>query len=149
MKTPAQVLELALSQDKDHPLFDVYMCWHLMHMYGAKLITFEEYTETKQVVMASLDGYIALSTFLRAEGVMPSHFSMYSHEYLPVREKFYRDLIAKLRAADPMFLIIEAAYHCAHSYEEVHAAVKAAGLPETSDETIANLLGEYADSLKD
>lgn len=96
MRTPAQVLELALSQDKDHPLYDVYMCWHLMHMYGAQLINFDEYNETKKAVMDSIEGSITLATHLRATGDMPKEFSMYSPRYLPIREKFYRELIAKL-----------------------------------------------------
>lgn len=49
---------------------------------------------------------------------------------------------------DPLAEIIEAAYHCAHTWEEMHAAIKAAGLDEVSDETLMMLLGEYADSLE-
>lgn len=49
---------------------------------------------------------------------------------------------------DPLMVIIEAAYHCAWHNHEIHAAVKEAGLDEVSDETIANLLGEYANSVK-
>ena len=45
--------------------------------------------------------------------------------------------------------IIEAAYHCAHSNEEIHSAIKDAGLDEVSDETIAYLLGTYAESLNE
>lgn len=50
--------------------------------------------------------------------------------------------------ADPLMKIIEAAYHCAWHNHEIHAAVKEAGLDEVSDETIANLLGEYENSVK-
>lgn len=45
--------------------------------------------------------------------------------------------------------IIEAAYHCAYSNEEIHSAIKDAGLDEVSDETIAYLLGTYAESLNE
>jgi hypothetical protein len=50
--------------------------------------------------------------------------------------------------ADPLGKIIEAAYHCAWHNHEVHAAIKAAGLDEISDESIACLLGQYAESIK-
>lgn len=51
------------------------------------------------------------------------------------------------KPVDPLMKIIEAAYHCAWSYAEIHAAVKAAGLDEISDETIAMLLGQHHDSI--
>lgn len=145
MRAPHQVLELALTV----PTTEVFMCWQLQHMYGKELITFEEFNATKCAVAAAIDNYVTLSGYLRDKEVMPQHMTIHSVGYMPIRNKFYRDLIAKLRAADPMFLIIEAAYHCAYSTEEIHAAVKDHGLPETSDETIANLLGEYSDSIKD
>lgn len=44
--------------------------------------------------------------------------------------------------------IIEAAYHCAWSMDEIHSAVREEGLDEVSDETIHNLLGKYQDSIK-
>lgn len=49
--------------------------------------------------------------------------------------------------ADPLAGIIEAAYHCAWSNEDIHAAIKAAGLDQTSDETITLLLGEYGEAI--
>lgn len=48
---------------------------------------------------------------------------------------------------DELMSIIESAYHCAFSNDEIHEMIKNAGLPESSDETIANLLGEYGDNL--
>lgn len=48
---------------------------------------------------------------------------------------------------DKFMKIIEAAYHCALHIDEVHEMIKNNGLPESSDETIAFLIGEYGDSL--
>lgn len=48
---------------------------------------------------------------------------------------------------DELMSIIEAAYHCAFSNDEIHEMIKNAGLPESSDETIAFLIGEYGDRL--
>lgn len=50
---------------------------------------------------------------------------------------------------DPLYQIIEAAYHCAHTWEQMHAAIAKAGLEQVSDETLMMLLGEYSDSLED
>lgn len=50
---------------------------------------------------------------------------------------------------DPLLLIIEAAYHCSWSNEEIHQKVSDAGLDEVSDETIDNLLGEYHEGITD
>lgn len=44
--------------------------------------------------------------------------------------------------------IIEAAYHCGQTVDEVHAAIAANGLDQASDETIMMLLGEYHDSIE-
>ena len=44
--------------------------------------------------------------------------------------------------------IIEAAYHCGKTIDEVHADIAANGLEQASDETIAMLLGEYHESIE-
>ena len=48
---------------------------------------------------------------------------------------------------DKFMKIIEAAYHCALHIDEVHEMIKNNGLPESSDETIAFLIGEYGERL--
>lgn len=49
---------------------------------------------------------------------------------------------------DIMWKIIEAAYHCALHMHEIHEMIKNNGLPESSDETIHNLLGLYTEEVK-
>lgn len=92
MRAPHQVLELALTV----PTTEVFMCWQLKHMYGQELITFDEYNATKKAVSAAIDNYATLSQFLRDKEVMPQHMTIQSVGYMPIRNKFYRDLIAKL-----------------------------------------------------
>lgn len=92
MRAPHQVLELALTV----PTAEIFMCWQLQHMYGNNLITFEEYIATKKAVLAAIDNYATLSGYLRDKEVMPQHMTIHSDGYMPVRNKFYRDLIANL-----------------------------------------------------
>lgn len=49
---------------------------------------------------------------------------------------------------DKMRDIIVAAYHCALHNDEIHEMIKNNGLPESSDETIHNLLGLYSEELE-
>lgn len=149
MRTVSQVLELALSLLDQNPINRDYMCTHLDWMHHFDHITMMECDGTKAVLQQEINNNVTLAGYLRATGAMPQQVAVRSMEYRHYQETFYRGLIAKLRAADPMFLIIEAAYHCCHSEGEIHAAIKAAGLPETSDETVMNLLGEYAESIKE
>jgi hypothetical protein len=145
----SQTLELALSLLDNDPDSNAYMCCHLDWMAVRDYITGQEANDAKDAILPLLGGWVTLAQYLRDTKAMPQHVAVLSPEYRHYQLTFYRGLIARLRAEDPMFLIIEAAYHCAHSMAEVHAAVKAAGLPETSDETIANLLGEYAQTIKE
>lgn len=149
MRHVSQILELALKTlDKNiHHRF--YMCMHLNWMVENELITFEERDAAKWSVMDSLDGHTTLGQYLRYTNQMPKSIGVRSEEFKQYQGEFYRKLIAKLRADDPMFLIIESAYHCGFSTEHIHHMVEEAGLPETSDETIANLLGNYAEGIKE
>lgn len=152
MRAVHQVIELALSLLDKNPIGRDYMCCHLDWLTtksGGNLISNEESCAAQDVIRAAIGNNVTLAGYLREVGAMPQQVAVRSAEYPHYQLTFYRGLIAKLRAAAPMFLIIEAAYHCAHSNAEIHASVKAAGLPETSDETIANLLGAYADSIKE
>lgn len=144
-----QTLELALSMLDQDPNNRMYMCCHLDWMARHKYIAEAACDEAKAVIYVAIDGETTLAAYLRWNNAMPKGVAVLSDEYRHYQLTFYRWLISKLRAADPMHLIIEAAYHCAHSNGEIHAAVKAAGLPEIGDETIANLLGEYAESIKE
>jgi hypothetical protein len=144
-----QTLELALSLLDKNPCNREYMCCHIEWLGVQGRITTDEVCEALVTIKEAIGRHVTLAGYLRATGAMPQHVAVLSPEYEHYQLTFYRGLIAKLRAADPMYLIIEAAYHCAHSMAEIHAAVKATGLPETSDETIANLLGEYSQSIKE
>jgi hypothetical protein len=147
----SQTLELALSLLDQDPNSRMYMCCHLdwMSAHARKHITLDESEAAQEVIRNAIGNNVTLAGYLRETGSMPQGVSVQSPEYVHYQLTFYRNLIAKLRAADPMFLIIEAAYHCCHSEGEIHTAIKAAGLPETSDETVMNLLGEYAASIKE
>lgn len=148
MRKVHQTLELALSLlDKD-PNGRAYMCCHLDWMNTRGYITDDESSDAQAVILRAINNCVTLGQHLRETGAMPKEVGVHGPEYPHYQLTFYRGLISKLRAADPMGLIIEAAYHCCHSEGEIRAAIKAAGLPETSDETIMNLLGEYAESIK-
>lgn len=148
MRHVSQTIELALSLLTKDPVNAQYMCIHLHWMTIHNYITEEECSEALGVINLAIGNHVTLANYLRAEKMMPKYVAVLSPEFQHYQLTFYRNLISKLRKEDPMYLIIEAAYHCAHSNSEIHAAIKAAGLPETSDETIAHLLGEYADALK-
>jgi hypothetical protein len=145
----SQTLELALSLLDNDPDSSMYMCCHLDWMCRREYISEVENLEAQSVIRVAIGNHVTLACHLREIKAMPQQVAVLSPEFRHYQLTFYRGLIARLRAEDPMFLIIEAAYHCAYSNAEVHAAVKAAGLPETSDETIANLLGEYAQTIKE
>jgi hypothetical protein len=145
----SQTLELALSLLDNDPDSSMYMCCHLDWMCRREYISEVENLEAQSVIRVAIGNHVTLACHLREIKAMPQQVAVLSPEFRHYQLTFYRGLIARLRAEDPMYLIIEAAYHCAHSMAEVHAAVKAAGLRETSDETIANLLGEYAQSIKE
>ena len=49
---------------------------------------------------------------------------------------------------DKMYEIIVAAYHCSLRNDEIHEMIKNNGLPESSDETIHNLLGLYSEEVE-
>lgn len=149
MRAVHQILELAIKLLDNDPFNRDYMCTHLNWMESHNVITELECADAQSVIMRSIRGHVTLAGYLRLNKIMPQNVAVRSPEYGPYQLAFYTELVAKLRAADPLFLIIEAAYHCGYSHKEIHAAVKDAGLPETSDETIANLLGEYADSIKE
>lgn len=149
MKHVSQTLELAIKLlDKD-PCYAHYICVHLDWMNVQEYITEEELADARAVVIEAIGNEVTLAGYLRTKKLMPHNISVHSAEYRPYQVKFYRDLIAKLRADDPMFLIIEAAYHCGFAHEQIHEQIAEAGLPETSDETIAYLLGNYAESIKE
>jgi hypothetical protein len=149
MRHASQILELALKTlDKD-VFHRYYMCLHLRWMCEQELITFDELNATKLVVLNSIGGYTTLGQYLRYTKQMDGGISVRSPDFAEHQLKFYRKLIAQLRADDPMFLIIESAHHCGFSHEHIHHMIEDAGLPETSDETISNLLGKYADGIKE
>jgi hypothetical protein len=147
----SQTFELALSLLDNNPDSNAYMCCHLdwMSMSVRNYITHEESVEAQEVIRAVIGNHVTLAEYLRATKAMPQHVAVRSPEYRHYQLTFYRGLITRLRAEDAMFLIIEAAYHCAHSFEDIHEAIAEAGLPQTSDETIANLLGDYMQSIKE
>lgn len=100
MRTVAEVLELALAAKFGEFGYAPYMCWHLQHMYGRGEIDVDEYMATKDVVMGSIKGYVTLAGYLRATGAMTQHVSSVSEEFVPYREKFYRELINKLNQVE-------------------------------------------------
>lgn len=149
MRHVSQTLELALATLTEHPTNSRYMCCHLDSLCITGRITEAESAEAQRVIRVAINNCVTLAQHLRDSKQMPKHISAWDDEYRDYQTEFYRKLIATLRAGDVMFLIIESAYHCAYSLAEIHRNIKMAGLPETSDETIANLLGKYADSIKE
>jgi hypothetical protein len=145
----SQTLELALSLLDNDPDSSMYMCCHLDWMCRREYISEVENLEAQSVIRVAIGNHVTLACHLREIKAMPQQVAVRSPEFRHYQLTFYRGLIARLRAEDPMFLIIEAAYHCAHSFEDIHEAIAEAGLPQTSDETIANLLGDYMQSIKE
>ena len=150
MRHVSQILELGLktlfANTNEHM---PYMCCHLDRMVGTHVITPDECDTAVLTITKAIDRSVTVAQYLRDTGGMPRHIYVANPEYVPYGQEFYRKLIAKLRADDPMFLIIESAYHCGFGHEQIHQMVEEAGLPETSDETIANLLGNYAEGIKE
>lgn len=148
MRHVSQILELALktlftNTDEHMP----YMCCHLDRMAIAQVITADECDTAVLAINKAINRSVTVAQYLRSTGGMPRHIYVADLAYVPYGQEFYRKLIAQLRADDPMFLIIESAYHCGCSHEHIHQMVEEAGLPETSDETISNLLGKYAEGI--
>lgn len=50
-----------------------------------------------------------------------------------------------LSKRDPLYLIIEAGYHCGHTNEELFQMMDSQGIERPSDETLDYLRGEYAE----
>lgn len=150
MRHVSQVLELALKTlFTDSNVGLPFMCCYLDRLVTAGTVTAEERDSAVMAINETVDRCVTVAHYLRSTGVMPRHIYVANSEYVPYAQEFYRKLIAQLRADDPMFLIIESAYHCGFSTEHIHHMVEEAGLPETSDETIANLLGNYAEGIKE
>lgn len=97
MRTPADVLELALKTKPGMFRYEHFMCWQLQRMYGTGQIEFCEYCATKAAINNAIEWHATLAGYLRNTGVMPKECSLLSEEYAEYREKFYRDLITKLR----------------------------------------------------
>lgn len=147
MNRPTHViLEMALpTLSSSYP----YMCCRIGDLRDADAITIAEDSAACDVIMAEINCHTTLAQHLHYSGVMPVTITAFNPEYLPHARKFYNELIARLRAEDTLWLIIESAYHCAYSNEEIHRAINNAGLPETSDETIAMVMGQYTDYIKE
>lgn len=93
----ADILERALQLLIKEIQINPYMCNHVSDLYVQGEISFEERTDTRAVISKAIDYEGTLSTYLRINGKLNKHHSIYGAEYLAMAVEFYTDLIKQLR----------------------------------------------------